>query len=147
MGSLTIGTGSIFLFGAKSANTIPTIAVTEKAICGTGSLNSAMIGLAIVENLATTLQIPKAVDVSITGNTIGVDKYAVLKAKAMPNFDSKTKTAMALSTLKKNVIQRPPRVATQYAIRKEYLIPITFITIPLVVLAVISERHETVVLT
>ena len=109
----SVGTGSIFLFGAKRAHTIPKIAVTENAIMGTGSLTSAIIGLAIVENLATTLQIPKAVDVSITGNTIGVDKYAVLKAKAMPNFDSKTNTAMALSTLKKNVINRPPRVATQ----------------------------------
>ena len=109
----SVGTGSTFLFGAKREHTIPKIAVTEKATMGTGSLTSAIIGLAIVENLAITLQIPKAVDVSITGNTIGVDKYAVLKAKAMPNFDSKTNTAMALSTLKKNVIKRPPRVATQ----------------------------------
>ena len=68
------GVDSIFLFGAKREHTIPMIEATEKAIAGTGSVTSAIIGLAIVENLAITLQIPKAVDVKITGNTIGVVK-------------------------------------------------------------------------
>ena len=53
---------------------IPIIEAIEKAIIGTGFSTSAIRGDAIVVNLAMRLHIPKAVEVKMTGNTIGVDK-------------------------------------------------------------------------
>lgn len=53
---------------------IPRVDNAENTIVGVGNLSSAMIGAPTVASLATRLHIPKAVEVKITGNTIGVVK-------------------------------------------------------------------------
>ena len=98
-------------------------------------------------NLAMRLHKPKAVEVRMTGKTIGVARQAVLKANAIPNLESRTKTAIALLQLYKKIIMTPPAVPTTKAIKNDSLIPSTAMSQPLTMSATTSERHDIVVLT
>ena len=65
----------------------------------------------------------------------------MLNAKAVPKLERRTKTAIALSILKKQIISVPPRVAIPNAQRNVILIPRSFRRKPLVMYAAIPDTH------
>ena len=65
----------------------------------------------------------------------------MLNAKAVPKLERRTKTAIALSMLKKQIISAPPRVAIPNAHRNVILIPSFFNKKPLVTYAVRPDMH------
>ena len=70
-----------------------------------------------------------------------------MNAHAIPNFESKTKTGITFSLSNMKVNRSPPRAAVTNETMNALFIPTPFTISPLIKLAVISEAHETDVLT
>ena len=70
------------------------IAKIENMTIGNGGLTSARRGAIIVKSLANRVQIPKAVDLNITGNNALFARYATVKVALTPNFEHKIVVAI-----------------------------------------------------